>query len=140
MGKLVDQYKLNETDADRARQTEIFLAFCKALKVSGIQSPDQAPQDAVIIAPDLSWRKNAEIKFRNHAFGTFQTYTIDRTKLDEITAGETSFLIVSWCGDIRYAEIENPERFKVTRQKRRDRDELPDEVYHVPLDLFKKVA
>jgi hypothetical protein len=49
--------------------------------------------------------------------------------------GLTTLLIVSWSGEIRYAIVPRGE-YPVTEQKRRDRDELADRVFHIPLNLF----
>ena len=66
------------------------------------------------------------------------------------TEGVRAFLVVSWEGDVRYINLsklaasQNTDDgeclFPISVQQRRDRKELADKVYHIPTDLFKKVA
>lgn len=136
---LSDQDRWHETSDDRRRQSDILRAFTSAKRLSAIITVEGEPCDAVIFR-----RCNpvalAEIKYRKHCFGYYPDYSIDVHKLEAIWAraeakGLTTLLIVSWSGEIRYAIVPRF-AYPVTEQKRRDRDELADRVFHIPLTLF----
>ena len=136
--KREDQYRVHETDEDRARQFDILLAYTAARRLIAITKPKFWRWDADIYRyPNFLGR--AEIKYRFHKFGKYPTYTIDRSKLDVmIWKGHCAILIISWLGDIRHAEIFHPIKI-VGWQERGDRDEDEDFVAHIALSEFRKL-
>jgi hypothetical protein len=133
-----DQTKLHESALDRARQTEIMLRFCRTWGFSALQSSGQCRWDLLLIE-DTTPIALADIKWRDHPWGTYRTYTIDADKVDLIVAEArrrklSPLLIVSWQGEIRFTHLKPP--YLVGNQKRADRDELSDRVYHIPIGDF----
>jgi len=135
-----DQYRSQESEDDRKRQTDIVFAFSAALHLDALQIGCNRHYDAVFIRRQKPIAL-AEIKWRNHSFGRYATLTIDKFKLDNLALAAhrqnvAAWLVVSWQGDIRYANVSDCSSFDTSEQQRHDRDERPDIVYHVPIKNF----
>jgi hypothetical protein len=133
----------NESELDRQHQKEILDAVCSAKHLSYEITPTFHFYDARL------FRKGrlhavAEVKWRNHIFGTYHDYTIDVEKIrriieEAIVSRVHAVLIVSWRGDIRYVLLRKMPNLNTSFQQRKDRYELEDEVAHIPLDQFVKL-
>lgn len=137
-----DQYKIHETPEDRARQEEIIKTVCDAKEMQYEMEPKLTAFDAKLWQAD-ELIALAEVKYRNNPFDQYPDYTIDSAKINALIEdawmwGTTPVLIVSWQGDIRYVFPKN-KTYRQSVQKRKDRDELPDPVYHIPLDDFRSL-
>jgi hypothetical protein len=148
--KYPDQHKTHETELDRTRQQQVLDAMAAALGegITFKMTTTGTTYDAMMYYNDHP-AGIIEIKFRNTPASMYPTYTIDAKKIDELAAiakrdNVYAYLIVSWQGDIRGLDI--PESVKrgtmypSKLQKRRDRQELADLVYEIPMEDFKKIA
>ena len=90
-----------------------------------------------------------EVKFRNTPASLYSTYTIDANKIDDLSSIANrehvyAYLLVSWLGDVRCLDIPEPVKrgtmYPSKLQKRRDRQELADLVYEIPMTDFKKLG
>lgn len=91
-----------------------------------------------------------EVKWRGNGFGKiYPDYTIDVWKLEGMWAeierrakrGRElkAVLIISFLGDIRSAVVGRG-YYSVSEQRRKDRIEKADKVYHVPWGMFRGVV
>jgi hypothetical protein len=135
---LADQRKTHERAEDRKRQRAALVELCARKGLTFTMQETHSRYDAKLYK-NKKLVALAEVKHRNHAFGTYKDYTVDEDKLAAMrkiahSLGISAVLVVSWQGDVRHAVIN--QQFKQSIQKRRDRDELADAVAHVPLHLF----
>jgi hypothetical protein len=147
-----DQSKIHETSEDRQRQREILRTFAHRFNLTGEVTQSLERQDARLFR-NAKYIAVAEAKFRNNTVDAYADYTIDQEKVDSLrdrsrADGVRGVLVVSWMGDIRYLDItkafegwtpEDDLRWHVSKQKRRDRKELADPVYHIPVSEFTKL-
>jgi len=130
---MIDDQRIHETEEDRARQFEILTVFAAATGFRFIQTHRLWHYDAWI------WRRGpyirTEVKYRSHIFGSYPDFIIDQKKMETLVPG---MLIVSWLGDIRYAEISELPKI-VGWVQRADRAENADLVSHISLAEFKKL-
>ncbi len=141
---LADQYKTHETPDDRVRQEEIIVRLCGAKGLTYKLRPRMDVADA-----DLYLNNEllcvAEVKHRNNVFRKYSDYTIDQAKIDALLNeawnwGAQPILIVQWTDGIRYCwPKKGILNYAKGIQKRKDRDESPDPVYHIPLDDFRAI-
>lgn len=146
-----DQFKIHETVEDRQRQREILRAFAHRYNLTGKLTNTLSRLDARLFKNGVYFAV-AEAKYRNNAYDKYPNYTIDVEKIESLLQrakedGVVAILVVSWEGDVRYINltkvVENWDGedllFPISVQQRHDRQELADRVYHIPLNLFKKV-
>jgi glutamate/tyrosine decarboxylase-like PLP-dependent enzyme len=156
-----DQYTIHETEEHRKRQKETLVAviasFNKKVKseedrIKGKLTRHLSEQDAQFFKGG-KYVALVEAKYRENPIDKYSDYTIDVDKIDSLIKratedGVQGLLVVSWLGDIRYANLtkvakawdREDDLFSISRQKRKDRQELADKVYHIPHSLFKKLA
>lgn len=148
--KYPDQHKTHETSLDRTRQQEVLDTMSAALGegITFEMTSTGSTYDAMMFYNGHP-AGIIEIKFRNIPATIHPTYTIDAKKIDDLAAiakrdSLYAYLIVSWQGDIRGLDIpESVERgtmYPTKMQQRRDRDELADLVYEIPMGDFKKIS
>jgi hypothetical protein len=153
MSEYSDQYKIHETEADRARQHGVLQQFAErfGLEFTETTEKERSPFDARIFK-DGAYFAVTDAKCRKSPYGQYPTFTVDVDKVDTLIKQAVldevrAFLLVSFNGDVRYLNLSKIAAswdsddflFPIAVQKRNDRDELPDRVYHIPLNLFKKV-
>jgi hypothetical protein len=153
MSEFPDQFKIHETEADRERQHAVLKEFTERFNLEFVETAEEerAPIDARLFR-NGAYYAVSDAKYRNTSYDFYPTYTVDVEKVDTLIQqaeqdAVKAFLLVSWKGDTRYLNLskitENWDSddclFPISAQKRTDRDELPDRVYHIPLDLFRKV-
>jgi len=141
-----DEYRIHETDEQRERERQILLAFTRAFGLTFRRTPRLSCYDADIIGSRVI--ALAEAKWRANVYGTYpsnRTYIIDVKKLEKIWAlaesrGLDTLVIVEWVDDIRWALVTREANYRVTmKASRKDRNELPDRVYHIPIADFYKL-
>lgn len=150
--ELPDQYTIHETEEDRERQKQTLRMFARRFNLKGKLTSTLDKVDAQLFKEGQFFAV-AEAKFRNTSIDKYPDYTVDVDKVENLvvrasTENIDAYLVVSWNGDVRYLNLSHmktltPEddcRWPVTMQKRRDRKEKADPVYHIPIELFEKVT
>jgi hypothetical protein len=152
---VLDQLKLHETPSDKLREKsaiETFIAF-KGPEYSFEQTAagSCSRHDAVLYKNGVPVGL-AEVRTRNNSRTTYSTLTIDRSKIVSLLGAADdqnlqAVLIVAWLTpdkarrDYHYVNLtferSRGQVYEVTSQQRGDRDELPDEVFHIPVECFK---
>lgn len=140
--KLPDQSKIHETEQDRINQKEVLNLFCQKMGLSWKPTKPLSRTDATLYKED-SVVGRAEIKCRSCSVGAYPTYTVDARKVTKLyyestDSGTDGYLVVNWCGDIRYLKVTTNE-YPVTFQKRKDRAEKADRMYNIPIEDFTRI-
>ena len=133
---MIDQYKIHETEVDRQRELTVINSFCSKRNMTFVRQPVLGGFDVMLYIRG-TLRAIAEVKCRSVTYGLYKDFTIDASKMDHLREvadgwGVTPLLIVSFGGTIYYRRCNGWEFFETTYQKRRDRDERADPVYHIP--------
>jgi hypothetical protein len=152
---LADQFKLHETPSDKLREKSAFDAF---IAFKGPEFSYEQTAGGSCSRHDATLYRNgvpvglAEFRTRNNLKAAYSTLTIDQAKITSLLEaaddrGCQAILIVGWRLQDRAGrnyhyvnltfERNRGQTYKVTSQKRGDRDELPDAVCHIPIEHFK---
>ena len=150
---LIDQYKIHETIEDRKEQQDILRVFCKALGLYYQMTDPKCEQDATLYNTKAELVGLAETKNRKNPITKYPDFQIDASKIDNLIKEARRMwtrpvLVVKWLvDDIRYLPLREIaegwvgqcDLFPTTMTKRGDRQELPDNQYHIPLHLFHRL-
>lgn len=144
---LRDQYKIHVTAKDRQRERDMLSRFATTQNVIAIQTIGKTTLcDGFIYTAEREPLGLIEIKYRNNPQHQYPTYSIDKAKIDKLVACARNsrlkaFLLVSWQGDERFIDLTTYDlaKLKTTVRKRRDRDELADEMYDFPNGDFTRL-
>lgn len=141
-----DQDVIHETEDDVRRERAALELVCFLKNnLTFVPASSLAPYDAIFVR-NGKMVAIGEVKCRDHAFGFYPDYTVDAAKVERIREAARKMklqavLIVQWTDRLKYVVLHpgNAEWWGVTGQKRRDRDEFTDAVYHIPLSSFKEL-
>lgn len=145
MSERPDQKKIHETAEDRERERLMVKTFADFFHYKTWRNTELSSHDAVFYDGETRLKAAAaEFKYRNNRRDAYPTYTIDSKKIDQLwkqceKANIKAFLVVQWLDEIWYCQIKERPQFKLELQKRGDRDENADEVYHIPIENFIQV-
>lgn len=129
-----------ESAGDRRNESGVIDRVCRAWSCKAVKLPIQYKLDYALcrIGEVAAF---AEVKVRTHTFGTYPTYILSYSKKVAAMQYEfPCFLIVSFEGDIRYADLKKIDSF-VRIGGRNDRNDPQDvePVVHIPMGSFTKL-